>query len=451
VAGLLDQFGLAERVEREPGWQALRRINREFVAWVLEQAEPGRSRPLGRTEGFLDDTPIEVSGPSFEGAAVNYEGHLALSWQVLLVGSLLADQVLGATSDTQESPASDPAGKDVSHRLPELLAANAHLWSKAESYLSTDSASSAGKYLDTIAEHWGAGSGSDNQWAGPLEAKAAELPEAAWSAGERTRWRDGSEHLAQQARFRYQPGGGATPKRFGVVRHRAAGEMFWRYAFVTTQEQDGPAWLAFEHHRLKGDKERLLSEPSSDLDLPHPPCLNLNANRSFYPLAGFAWNLLQALKLLHLPEGEAPKRLRTLVRPLLLVPVEWKRPARRLQACLYAPAGWGAGGGRGVAGGRAAALPGVERRERERFGLRQHAEPRSPMDFRRPTPLAREGCARPRRRNRPGASGDGPWQIPASLLAAPPPPERTLEPGDVARHRFDPRSPPSFQVGQDSG
>jgi hypothetical protein len=83
-----------------------------------------------------------------------------------------------------------------------------------------------------------------------------------------------------------------------------------------------------------------LSELLSDLDLHHPPCKDLNANRSFYTLAGLGWNLLQALKLLHLPESEAPKRLRTLVRHLLLMPVELKRHARQVKACLYAPAGW---------------------------------------------------------------------------------------------------------------
>src|SRR5437899_10485945 len=65
-------------------------------------------------------------------------------------------------------------------------------------------------------------------------------------------------------RIRYQPGGCATPKRFGAVRHRADEEMFWRHAFLTAHEQDGPAQLAFEHHRLKGDKERLLSELLGD-------------------------------------------------------------------------------------------------------------------------------------------------------------------------------------------
>jgi len=61
----------------EPGWQGLRRINRDFVDWALGRAEPARYRHLGRTECFFNDTQIEVSGPSFEGAAINYEGPLA--------------------------------------------------------------------------------------------------------------------------------------------------------------------------------------------------------------------------------------------------------------------------------------------------------------------------------------------------------------------------------------
>jgi hypothetical protein len=324
----------------EPGWQALRRISREFVPWALARAEAGRYQHAGRTECFFDDTQIEVSGSTFEGAAINYEGNRSLSWQVLLCGPFVADQILGATSDTKESPASDQAGKDVSSRLPELLEANAHLWQKETSYLYADSASSAGKYLDAIQQHFGAWSVSYNKWTGPLEQKATELPALSWSAVETVRWRDGSEHTAQYAWFRHQPGGCETPKRFAVVRHRAEGEMFWRHAFLTAQEQEGAAQLAFERHRLKGDKERVLSELLSDLDLHHPPCANLNANRSFYTVAVLAWNLLQALKLLYLPESEAPKRMRTLLRHLLLIPVELKVHARGLKACLYAPAGW---------------------------------------------------------------------------------------------------------------
>ena len=342
VEKLPDQTSIGEwlRDIGEPGWQALRRISRDFVQWALARAEPGRYQHLGRTECFFEDTQIEVSGPSFEGARINYQGQRALSWQRLLVGPFLADPILGATSESREGALRDGGGQDVSCRLPELLEANAHLWSQARSYLYADSASSAGHYLECIARYFGAWSVSYNRWTGPLEAKAAELPESAWSEAETTVWRDGTVQTAQYGWFRHQPGGCERPQRFAVVRHRAAEELFWRYAFLTTHEQEGPARLAFEHHRLKGEKERLLSELLRDLDLHHPPCQDLNANRSFYTLAGWAWNLMQALKLLHLPQEESPKRMRTLIRHLLMIPVELKRHARQLKACLYAPAGW---------------------------------------------------------------------------------------------------------------
>ena len=124
-----------------------------------------------------------------------------------------------------------PAAADLRRgKRPELLTANAPLWSKAESYLYTDSASSAGKYLDGIAENFGDWSVSCNNWTGPLEAKAAELPEMVWSAAEQTRWRDGSEHTAQYAWFWYQPGvcDAETFRRGAASGPRAAVMGRWR-------------------------------------------------------------------------------------------------------------------------------------------------------------------------------------------------------------------------------
>jgi hypothetical protein len=137
---------------------------------------------------------------------------------------------------------------------------------------------------------------------------------------------------------------------FAVVRHRETGELLWRHAFVTCEDRDGSVRAAFERHRLKGDWERRLSELLSDLDcrtrqrllgeLHHPPCADLLANRSYYTLAVLAYNVLQAMQLIYLPAEQTPRRVRTLIRHLLLVPVEMGRHARRLKTCLYVPAGW---------------------------------------------------------------------------------------------------------------
>lgn len=337
-----DQSALGEwlRALGEPGWRALRQLTREFVAWTLQQAKPARYRQAERLEMFFDDTQIEVSGDWFQGAAINYEGNWSLSWQTLWVGPLVADQVLGATSQTKESPASDAAGRDVSNQLPGLLRANRHLWKEHTSYLYADSASSAGAYWQAIAASCDGWSVSYNKWTDPLERKAGELPAAVWSAVEKIRWRDGSDHAAHDAWFRHQPSGCPTAQVFAVVRHRAAGELLWRRAFVTCEDRDGVPQAVFERHRLKGDWERRLSELLSDLDLHHPPCQDLLANRCFYTLATLAYNRLQALQLIYLPAEQTPRRIRTLIRHLLLVPVELVRHARRLKACLYVPAGW---------------------------------------------------------------------------------------------------------------
>ncbi len=337
-----DQTSLGEWLRHlgAEGWAALRRINRDLVAWILQRAEGGRYEQAGRLECFFDDSQLEVSGPSFEGAKINYDGNLALSWQALFVGPLLADSVLGATSDTKESPTSEEAGKDVSNQLPGLLEANQTLWQGRANHLYADSASSAGKYLECIARHFKGWSVSYNKWTGPLEKQASQLPACAWSAEEKAKWRDGSEHSVQYAWLRYQPGGCQTPQLYAVLKHRGAGDLFWQYVFVTCQEHEGTPKAVFEHHRLKGDWERQLSELLRDLDLHHPPCQELGANRVFYTLASLAYNFLQALKLIYLPAEHQPKRVRTLRHHLLLIPIELKRHARRLKACLYIPAGW---------------------------------------------------------------------------------------------------------------
>ena len=140
----------------EDGAEAIRRIGRDFVEWALAQAEGARYRQAGQVECFFDDTQIEVSGRTFEGATLNYEGNVALGWQTLWVGPFLVDGVLGATGD-------------VSSQLEPLLSANEHLWKKAEGYLYADSASSSGRDQKAIGsrfDHW---SVSYNKRRQPLE------------------------------------------------------------------------------------------------------------------------------------------------------------------------------------------------------------------------------------------------------------------------------------------
>jgi len=310
------------------GWEAVRRLVRAFVAWALERAEPARYEHLGQVECFFDDTQLEVSGPSFEGATRNYEGHLALSWQTLWVGPFLVDGVV------------DTAAQDVSAQLPALLEANAGLWRKERSHLYTDSGSSAGVYLEAIRRHFDSWTVSYNKWAAPLETLAQSFPPAYWGAPVAVRDRKGDPAVDQFAWARYQPEGCREAQLFAAVRRRSAAELFGRYSFVNCSANFPDAQAVFERHHLKGDRERLLSDVLSDLDLHHPPCAALQANRVYYALALLAYNVVQALKLIWLPPDFQASRMRTVLRHLLMVPVEIKRHARQRLACFYAPVRW---------------------------------------------------------------------------------------------------------------
>jgi hypothetical protein len=114
------------------------------------------------------------------------------------------------------------------------------------------------------------------------------------------------------------------------------------YCFVVHdgERRGADAKLVFEKHRLKGDYERRFSELLNDLGLHRPPCQNLAANNVYYLLGVLAFDILQAIKLLYLPEEHQPKRVRTLLHQLLLIPVEIKRHARQLKAVCFIGAGW---------------------------------------------------------------------------------------------------------------
>ncbi|QBG47442.1 hypothetical protein EGM51_08575 [Verrucomicrobia bacterium S94] len=131
--------------------------------------------------------------------AINYNGDLAQSWQTLWAEPFMCDAVLGSPADHKFAPESCAHGRDVSVWMPGMLERCAPLGEGFSSHLSADSVSSAGHYLECIAKDFEYYSVSYNKWVGPLEQKAAELPEAVWSEAETVRWRDGKVHAVQYA------------------------------------------------------------------------------------------------------------------------------------------------------------------------------------------------------------------------------------------------------------
>lgn len=324
VAKFADESQVGEwlRAQTPASVAAVRALNRELVSWIDGRVARPRLQHGGQDELFFDDTQLEVFGKHFEGAKFNYNGERALSWQTLWWGPLLCDGVLGSPGD-------------CSDQLPGLLAENRLLWNGRRVHLYADSGSSAGQYLEAIAGEGATAQAAQwrytvsyNKWTGPLEKQAAELPALAWTK------------MAEEefGFLRHQPAGCAQPKLFACVRRKE--DLLWRYGFVACDESQGAAAAVFARHQLKGDKERLFSEVLSGLDLHHPPCAKLIANQMFYALAMVAYNLLQAIKLLELPDDCQSWRLKTLLAKLVLLPVRLARRSRQTGARLLVPAAW---------------------------------------------------------------------------------------------------------------
>jgi hypothetical protein len=317
VGKFADQSQVGEwlRGQSEESITALRGLLREFVQWVWQEAVPGRLLHAGQVEVFFDDTQLEVSGKHFEGAAINYNGDVALSWQTLWVGPLLSDSHVGSPGD-------------VSDQLAPMLERNAALWQGKPAHFYADSGSSAGKYLDAIAAQGWHYTVSYNKWTGPLERKAGELPPSAWI-------RQGEE---DHAFFRHQPEGRQEPQLFAAARWRDG--LFDRYGFIACDDGQKDAGRVGERHHLKGDKERMFSEVLSGLDLHRPPCASLRANQVYYLIGALAYDLMVAIKLLDLKDECQGWQLKTLMKKLVFMPGRLGRHARQWVAKVLVPGTW---------------------------------------------------------------------------------------------------------------
>ena len=327
VKKFADQSQVGEwlRAQTDDGITALAALVREFAAWVKKHADPARITLGGRTEIFFDDTQIEVSSHKFEGAAMNYNGDIALSWQCLWVGPLLVESDLG------------PSG-DVSAKLPTMLDAARPLWAGERAHFWADSGSSAGIYLNKLEAEKIDYSISYNKWTGPLERTAAQLPQSAWSPPDPDpkNPRPNESH----AWLRHRPEGSDHDQLYAVTRWRRAGEMFDSYGFIACNQAQPSPQLLIQRHRLKGEKERHFSEVLTGLDLHHPPCHSLRANRAHYQIAALAYNLIIAVRLLDLGDEQQTWRLRTMMKKLIFMPGRLARRARQAILKIQVPSTW---------------------------------------------------------------------------------------------------------------
>ena len=318
VKHFADQTQLGEwlRQQNDTSIAAFWQLIAAFVQWVVARADAARWTFAGRAEVFFDDTPIEVFGPSFEGAKINYHGDLALSWQTLWFGPFLLDAPLGAPGE-------------VSRALPALLARHPTFGRDRPCDFLADSASSSAAYLRAIHQagftHW---SVSCNKWTSGPERTAAALPENVWSPARKTRWRGGVEVTEQHAGLRHTPMDSDFTFALAVARWKKGGELFWRHAFVAHDPRRTDAGAILARHRLKGGQEQLCKEVLRGLDLHPPPCESLTANRMFYASAALAYNLLKAVQILGLPDECQGWTVPTLLRQMIRLPAVLVRQAR---------------------------------------------------------------------------------------------------------------------------
>jgi DDE family transposase len=330
VEKFADQTQLGEwlRKQSDASVGAFWRLISQFVQWVIARADAARWTYAGRAEAFFDDTQIEVFGPSFEGAQINYEGHLALSWQTLWFGPFLVDGQLGCPGD-------------VSGALPQMLQEHRGLWQDRPCDFLADSASSSTEQLKVIDQagftHW---SVSYNKWTTVPERTAAALPQRAWSPATQTRWRNGVEVTEQHAGIRHSVAESDFTMTLAVARWKKEDELFWRYAFVAHEGRRHEAQAVMARHRLKGGKEQLFKEVLRGLDLHHPPCESLTANRMFYAIAALAYNLMKAVQILCLPEECQSWTVPTLLKQMVRLPATLVRHARRLVARVEVAVSW---------------------------------------------------------------------------------------------------------------
>jgi hypothetical protein len=311
------------RDQSEASVTALRQLLQEFVTWVWQQAEPRRLLHGGPREVFFDDTQLEVSGNQFEGAALNYPGDVALSWQTLWVGPLLTDSHVG-------SP------KDVSDQLRPMLERNRSLWKGVKAHFYADSGSSAGAYLNAIAAEGWHYTVSYNQWTGPLERTAQALPSLLWKA----------QGEAHHACLRHQPEGRNAPQLSAVSRRRDG--LFDRYGFIACDDGQTDAARVGERHHLKGEKEPLFGEVLNGLDLHRPPCSALRAHQVYYLIAARAYDLMVAIKLLDLNDDCQGWRIKTLMKKLVMLPGRLRQRSRPWVARVMVPGAWLCGWQRGA-------------------------------------------------------------------------------------------------------
>ena len=294
--------------------EALRSVAHSVSAKVVGKVASHGQSTLGYVPVFADGTAIEVTGDSFQGAGIGYNDEPQLWMHSIFIDKLWASQRLhrggvgvakGAVEQLKETAA--------------LLGEKDKIWLRADSAYYQ-------KNVIHFCEKQGWGysvSVTNNVMKQPLKKAMDKLWTYHWE------WINDFE---QAAWIVHKPSGWKNWQSYVVVRtweDIGQSRLFPRHTFILVSDHNLPLAEAVKRHRGKQGQENAQKGPLIDLDLHHPPCRRLNANRAYYTLGQIAQILLVAAQYLLLPKAARKHGLATLIRDLIRLPGKLVTHARR--------------------------------------------------------------------------------------------------------------------------
>jgi hypothetical protein len=289
---------------------------------VATRVAPEVVSDLVKTRGyvpvFVDGTAIEVDGSYVEGVRPGYNKEPQLWLHNVFVGNLWASQRLLPGGVDVAQGWQEQLIWDVAPLLPEGMP----VWARM------DNAYYRAEVVRYCRRHgWDFSiSVTSETYKKPLRRQLDRLPDSTWQ------WIN-DDHTEEAAILRHRPDGWDEEESYIVVRSHFDGtqrRLTPRHIFILVSRTDLSLREMVRRHREKQGQENAQKGPLIDLDLHHPPCQKLDANRAFYTCGQLAQILLIATQYQLLPNAARRHGLRTLIRDLVRTAARLVRHGRKL-------------------------------------------------------------------------------------------------------------------------
>jgi hypothetical protein len=281
---------------------ALREVAHTVAQKVVGKVAAHANDTLGYVPIFADGTAIEVTGEHFQGARKGYNAEPQYWLHSVFVDRLWASQYL------------HEGGVGVARGVVDQLEeTDALLDAKSKKWLRADSAYYQKNVVNFCEDRgWDFSiSVTNNVHKGPLKRAMQDLRSYHWES---------INDFEQAAWIVHKPSGWKNWQTYVVVKtYEDVGQqyLFPRHSFILCSNHNLPLKEAVKRHRGKQGQENAQKSPLIDLDLHHPPCRKMNANRAYYTLGQIAQILLIGAQYFLLPKAARKHGLATLIRDLI--------------------------------------------------------------------------------------------------------------------------------------